>query len=123
MMTYYVSIALTKTSILLFYQRLFALHRNLLRAIWALHVLVLAFLVSGLCSTIFTFIAMESVWKPWVPPQSSRVDTDALGYSLGAINSGLDFALLLLPQRAVWKLQMGRRQKLLVSGAFFLGLM
>ena len=42
---------------------------------------------------------------------------------MGFLNAGVDFAVLLLPVRMVWGLQMRRRQKWAISGVFGLGLM
>lgn len=123
LMTSNISISLTKTSILIFYQRLFALHQNLTRTIWVLHILVVGYLITSICGNILVFDPVKGVWKPWTPHPSLAVNAIAMGYILGAINAFLDFLLLLLPQRAVWAMRMGRRQKLLVSGVFMLGAM
>lgn len=59
-----------------------------------------------------------------------QVDNDRLCYNNNAINkaSGVfniisDFAILILPMLPIWRLQMSRRNKILMSGVFATGLL
>ena len=118
---YNFSVAFTKISTLLFYRRIFELHKSLAVLLIALIVIVFCFLALVVWSTFFYYKLLEARWKPWIPHTTVMADERVLGYVLGIINSVLDVILLIIPQNIIWRLQWSGEKKLLVAGVFIVG--
>jgi hypothetical protein len=92
---------------------------------WALIVLSTLFYTAIFFLTLLSCRPIEGSWKPFqirsscINPDARR-DTD---YFSAPINLALDILLFILPQRVIWKLNMGSKQKILVASVFSIGLM
>lgn len=93
---------------------------------WICHVLIainLCFYISGLCIGIFGCVPREYTWNKDLPGGGHCVNSRANDLASSCINLILDIAILLLPQRAVWKLNMPFRRKIGVAFLFGVGIM
>lgn len=125
---YLVIISMTKTSILLFYYRLFGTpgarpgFRKLLHTTQAL---VLVWFIASVVPGIFRCHPLDDVWKPFVvsAPDVRRycIDNDVYYLSTSTFNIALDFWILVLPLSIVWSLQLSGRRKIGLSAIFLLG--
>ncbi|KAI9040230.1 uncharacterized protein KD926_008431 [Aspergillus affinis] len=118
-MMYTASVTLSKVSILLFYQRIFQIRKPFRIASWVVGFLVFGFFMSNEFGLIFSFSPVEAQWKVWLPYTTIQIKQFWL--ATGIINVVLDFIILCLPQPLVWKLKMGWKQRVLLSGVFCLG--
>ncbi|TVY30661.1 hypothetical protein LHYA1_G001155 [Lachnellula hyalina] len=115
---YNCSITSSKVSILLFYRRVFAIPAFQL-ATKIVGALVFGYFVSAVCGLIFAYNPIQSQWKFWLP--HTTIDNKTFWLAMGIINIFLDVVILCLPQTRVWKLQMTRYRKLLLSLLFLMG--
>ena len=118
---YFLNAALTKTSLLLLYYRIFGVAKRFRYALW-----ISAFLVLGYWTamTILAFLGCTPFARNWnkaIP--GSCVNLVAFFRWNGISNLLIDFLILLLPLPMVWRLNVGTRQKLELSGIFLLGLL
>jgi hypothetical protein len=113
-------IGVVKISILLLYRRVFSPIRWSIFdiAIVALIGLMVAFYGTSLIK-IFQCTPLEKIWNHTVPGRC--FDMYTLLNASGGFNFATDIIILLLPVRAVWKLQMDKLKKVLVL-AFTFGL-
>ena len=79
------------------------------------------FYVAVFFLVIFECTPREKIWNPLV--EGTCVNISATFIVTGAWNVLLDFAILLLPIRAIWLLQMPVRKKWQISAVFGLGLL
>ncbi|PLB53899.1 hypothetical protein P170DRAFT_460209, partial [Aspergillus steynii IBT 23096] len=112
---YALSVALTKLSILIFYHRIFEMHKTLSALISILMVVVVCYILIVTTLTIMDLALFGRKMPELVG------DATVFNYIVGIINSVLDVFILAIPQLTVWRLQWTRSKKLLVSGVFFLG--
>ena len=113
------SVTLSKVSILLFYQRIFQIRKPFRIASWIVGFLVFGFFASNEFGLIFSFSPVEAQWKVWLP--NTTIQIKQFWLATGIINVLLDVIILCLPQPLVWKLKMGWKQRILLSGVFCLG--
>ncbi|KAK1140232.1 hypothetical protein N8T08_010529 [Aspergillus melleus] len=118
-MMYVGSVTLSKVSILLFYQRIFQIRKPFRIASWIVGFLVFGFFASNEFGLIFSFSPVEAQWKVWLP--NTTIQIKQFWLATGIINVLLDVIILCLPQPLVWKLKMGWKQRILLSGVFCLG--
>ncbi|KAI1780981.1 hypothetical protein F4818DRAFT_397411 [Hypoxylon cercidicola] len=86
---------------------------------WTSHVLValnMAFYIAMFFGWTFSCSPVEKFWKPWV--SGTCVYIDVLN---GAFNLVTDLAILLLPQRVIWKLKLPTKKRIGVSTIFAIG--
>lgn len=91
---------------------------------WGTQVLIwtnLAFYIAIFFVVIFECTPREKIWNPLTP--GTCVDINATFIVTGAWNVFSDIAILLLPLRATWMLQMQTKRKWQVSGIFSAGLL
>jgi hypothetical protein len=74
------------------------------------------------------FIALQSACRPhaklWdLTLKGSCIDTTTLQLLTAVLNLTLDFVILLLPQKAIWELNMSSRKRLGVSVIFAVGIL
>ena len=122
-MMYSLGVAAVKTSILFFYRRLFGGHAVLQRIVRYFLIFQVAFAVASL-------IALALICRPvhawWVlEMRVSNCPTlrhiMVLYVSLRSVTVLCDVGMLLLPMRAVWRLQLPLRQRVGLLGVFALG--
>lgn len=119
---------MTKTSILLFYFRLFGTpgtRPGFRKVLYTTQALVVVWLVASLIPGTFRCHPIRAMWSPLVVDAPNvRVycinDTDYYIAS-SAFNVALDLWILVLPLPIVWKLQLSARRKVGLTGIFLLG--
>lgn len=109
-----------KLSILLQYMKIFvpAGTRNLMY--WGIQIVIwlnLAFYSIGTLVEIFACTPREKFWDVTITT-GHCIDRNAINVASSAVNSCSDFITLLLPQKAIWDLQMPLRRKLAISSVF-----
>ncbi|MCJ1466335.1 hypothetical protein MMC07_004954 [Pseudocyphellaria aurata] len=116
---YVPTIMMTKVSILLMYLRLFEPNRqtNFFTRfmIWTNVLFYLSILIAAIAGC----IPRRKIWRPWEPGKC--VDEVAILLVTAVFNTLSDLAILLLPIRCVWHLQLSPRQKLAISAVFAAG--
>jgi hypothetical protein len=68
---------------------------------------------------LFACSPMQGSWRPWTP--SKCIHFKVFWISMAAFNIVLDIALLVLPQLSLWKLQLSRQKRVMISMIFVLG--
>ena len=114
---------ITKASILLLYLRLFAPNHKAGIAYVIYIVISFNFLLylSQFIVTIAACIPREKIWNPTTPGHC--LDLNLSQEFSAAFNIVSDFVILILPLRAIWKLQMRKERKIQASAAFGFGLL
>ena len=118
--TYSSVTCIVKISLLMLYRRIFSLRAKWFQIAWWTNV--------GLVGVLFiVFIALtctqcKDLSTIWDSSGSCIPDQTMIATS-GFINAVIDSAILVLPLRMVWLLQMDRKQKVAICGVFGLGLM
>ncbi|KAG8530882.1 uncharacterized protein KY384_004239 [Bacidia gigantensis] len=121
-LTYGLVTTVAKLSILFLYKRVFNLRVRWFKiAWWMCFALSMA---NGFTLVIIslTSCAPHGPSNLWNHPQYCRFEI-ASPTAMGAINAVIDFALLVLPIRMTWTLQMSIKQKVAISSVFGLGLL
>ncbi|KAI4197259.1 MAG: hypothetical protein LQ350_006032 [Teloschistes chrysophthalmus] len=120
---YKLTIALTKTSILLLYLRIFPLRTPPLHTYRLLTHATIAFVLSytsaSIITTIFQCAPVARAWDREI--EGSCVDLTAFWFVNAVVNMGGDLVIFALPVPIVWKLQMGRGEKWGLLPIFGLG--
>ncbi|MCJ1226586.1 hypothetical protein MMC12_003239 [Toensbergia leucococca] len=118
LLTYSLAITLARTSILLFYHRIFPLR--------SFH--IATYIVGGICSawfiaetlvTIFQCRPTAGAWDASIKRKCLKFNS--LYYGIGISNLLVDILVLCLPLGMVWRLMLPVRKKVLVSAIFMLG--
>ncbi|KAL8798993.1 MAG: hypothetical protein Q9182_006227 [Xanthomendoza sp. 2 TL-2023] len=125
-LAYAILMGAARVSILLVYQRIFALQTRWFRiAWWTTMAIVLAYSLV-LFVVFLTQCSPHAINTLWLEPATCR---QAAGYSKlkgptigGFVNVAVDILVLLLPIRIVWILQMQTKRKILVCLLFALGI-
>ena len=119
---------MTKTSILLFYLRLFGTpgtRPGFRKLLYCTQVLVIMWFTGSLIPGIFRCHPIDNFWDPLVigAPNARHYCTNNNTYYLAssAFNVALDFWILVLPLSIVWTLQLSGRRKVGLSAIFLLG--
>ena len=125
---YLVIISMTKTSILLFYFRLFGTpgtRQGFKKLLNITQALVLIWFIASLITGIFRCHPIDVMWDPVAvaSPNIRKYCIDDAAYyvSTSAFNVALDFWILVLPLSIVWTLQLSARRKVGLSVVFLLG--
>ncbi|KAI0394538.1 hypothetical protein F5Y17DRAFT_427711 [Xylariaceae sp. FL0594] len=115
------SVALSKLSVLFLYRRIFPPVTRSWQSISShvLFFLVTAFWLISFFGVLFSYDPVYTQWQLWLP--HSNINIKAFYLSTAAIDAVLDIAILTLPQTMVWKVQISRRKRTLVSLVFLLG--
>ena len=82
-------------------------------------------MLSIVYQVIMVSLNVSACWpvsKIWDSPESCPTDFVNVAV-LGFVNMAIDLAILILPIRMVWSLQMSQKQKFAVTGVFGLGLL
>ena len=122
---YLVLTSITKTSILLFYFRLFGTHRRFKKLLYITQALVVVWFIASLIPAIIRCLPIHDSWNPSVVGSLDIRHYCIQGgdylIASSAFNVALDFWILALPLSVVWKLQLSTRRKVGLSGVFLLG--
>ncbi|KZZ87553.1 hypothetical protein AAL_08359 [Moelleriella libera RCEF 2490] len=114
--------ALIRTSILLFYQRLFAKANQWISvAIWTLLGLQLAYVITFEIIPGFACSPIQDGWEP-IRRLTSCTDFYIDGtIALYGVSLAFDIIILILPLRPIWNLQISTKKKLSISAILLLG--
>lgn len=120
----YYPIAMTtiKTSILLFYLRLFGARKWFRRLLYITQALVISWCIAAAAAAIFRCRPIRYGLLPFTEEVLSHCG-DIYLYSLvtSVFNVIFEFWILVMPLPVVWTLQLPRKQKVAVSCIFMLG--
>ncbi len=118
---YPITITLIKTSLLLFYFRLFGIHKGSRIAVYVTGVLSLGWCIGIIFAGALQCLPVKQCLNGVGPPITHNFSFESylLGYAIP--NVTLDFAILVLPISAVWNLVLTKRKKVAVSAVFLLG--
>ena len=114
-------ILVTKLSILLLYLRVFAPKRMIYIVI---HLLLWAnclFYTAGLLVEIFQCNPIRKAWRTFLP--GTRINQGTAQLASAVFNTFSDFAILILPMRAIWELKLPSGQKMGVLAVLGAGLL
>ena len=111
-------IATFKLSVLCLYRRIFP-SNVLKRWLIAIGLFVLLYSTAAVFVVIFQCYPIESNWDPTISGTCVNYGTYVL--VIGILNIASDIAILTLPLPSLWRLQMPRSQKWVLSGLFLLG--
>ncbi|QGA21805.1 hypothetical protein EYB26_009516 [Talaromyces marneffei] len=114
-----------KFAILLQYIELFAPARVNRKMYWACHGLLwtnILFYVTEVFVEIFRCHPIAKAWNLLITEGSCPVDFLILTVVAACINLASDIIILIMPQVCIWKLQMERKQKTLISILFFIAI-
>ena len=117
-LTYKISVASNKTSILLLYRRILA-QRTYQALVLALLWVVVLFAIATSIAGIFQCIPIDKAWNKDIKGHCYNL-VDAW-YSNAVFSIVTDILILMLPMHMVWGLQVQRREKLLLASIFGLG--
>lgn len=121
---YCITVFTIKLSILLQYLRIFAPMKTKDMIYWGIHTVIwlnLAYYLAGVFVEAFLCNPREKYWNVLLDT-GHCYNRDAINIVSGIINTVSDFAILLLPQKVIWKLQIPLKRKLAVSAIFLIGL-
>ncbi|CAI7663307.1 unnamed protein product [Penicillium manginii] len=116
---YFTTAVFTKMSLLLLYYRIFGVVRGFRWALYASCFLVIAYFISCTIVSIKSCAPVSKFWDPSLPGYC--IDEIAFFRWNGLANMLLDVLVLCLPYPMAWRLQTSVRQKLILTGIFFLG--
>lgn len=124
---YIIGVVTLKVAILLEWKNIFVPHGTRNFVFWAIHAMIWSCIFFYL-STIIAFnvacTPYEAFWNKLIEGNCDRVNPGFIDMSTGAIvNFVTDVVILLLPQRAIWRLNMSTRKKVGVSVVFSVGLL
>ncbi|KAK8128778.1 hypothetical protein PG984_009886 [Apiospora sp. TS-2023a] len=119
---YGVAICTVKLTILCLYRRVFSPSRSGLfdASIVALMVLLVGFYTATCLAKIWQCVPREKIWITSLPGKC--INISSLFDASGIVNTATDFGILLLPVKAVWNLNLKRRQKATVVLVFTFGI-
>ena len=116
-LAYFVALGLIKTSVLLFYARIFP-GKQLRMTLWMLFWFTWAWVIVFGITSILQCSPVHKAWDPLIPGDCVNLDRLVLGNAIPNITS--DIILVLLPVRLVWRLQLPRSQKIALCGVFLM---
>jgi hypothetical protein len=116
-MCYYLALGLTKTSIILQYQRVFHTKKFQI-ACRTLLAVVCCYTIWTIGSSIFACVPVRAFWTK-EPAQC--IDQFAMWYTNATINILTDFAIIILPMPVIKRLQLGKRPKYALMAIFAVG--
>ena len=117
LIAYYLSLGLTKSSILLQYHRVFPT-RKFQVACGCLFAVVICYTIWTVFSSIFACVPVRAFWTK---ERARCIDQFAMWFTNAAINITTDFAIIILPMPVIRRLQLGKRQKSALIGIFAVG--
>lgn len=115
---------LTKTAILLEWNRIFVPKGRRNTFFWASSVMGLvnvALYIAAITATALSCVPMEKLWHTWV--EGRCINRRSLDICTASFNLAIDIFILVLPQNVIWKLHMNKTQKIGVSMVFSVGIL
>ncbi|KAG9184959.1 hypothetical protein G6011_11789 [Alternaria panax] len=117
LIVYYLSLGLTKGSMLLQYRRIFPT-RSFQIANWLTVAIVIAYTIWTVFSSIFMCVPVRAFWTH---EKAICLNQFAVWFTNAAINITTDFAIIILPIPVIQKLNLGKRQKIGLISIFAIG--
>ena len=117
---YIPAIGLIKSSILLFYLRIFP-QKNVRMVIHGVQAIVAAWTVSITIAFLFQCAPVHKAWEFTIPGHCVVIKRVWLGNAIPNILT--DLAIIIIPLPLVWALQISRPQKYALCGIFLTGLL
>lgn len=115
------TLALIKTSICLFYIRIFSI-RSFRIAAQATMGIIIAWGVMVVLTAFLLCRPLAYNWDPTIPG-GTCANQDATFIAVGALDVVMDTLILILPLPTIWNLQIPRSNKIALSGIFGLGVL
>jgi len=116
--TYYITVSLTKMSILFLYLKLIPQHGYQI-ASWVLMVFVA---LTGLSCTLAGIFQCKPIERAWfIGIEGKCFDQVALFLANAGLNIAQDFLIYFLPLKPLWDLQLPRRQRIALIAIFTVG--
>ncbi|KAF2790309.1 hypothetical protein K505DRAFT_282840 [Melanomma pulvis-pyrius CBS 109.77] len=115
---YYLSLGLTKSSILLQYRRVFPTRRFQI-ACWLTMILVIVYTIWAVSGSIFACYPIRAFWTHEEPAKC--INQSAMWFTNAGVNILTDFIIILLPMPVVRSLNLGQRQKQVLIIVFGIG--
>ena len=119
-MTYTLTIAMVKISILLLYRRIFDI-RQFRTATLVVGIACVAWLIAALLCLAFQCHTEAERYDAASLFSDQCIDLKAYWAAVAGSNMGLDLIILCMPVYMVWNLKITMRQKVALSGIFALG--
>ncbi|KAF2501685.1 hypothetical protein BU16DRAFT_613535 [Lophium mytilinum] len=122
---YGITILFIKLSILIQWIRVFLTPASRGPMFWAFHALIWANIIFYVSCTFIEVWSCNPRAKIWTPllQGGKCLNTNAIAVSSGVFNTISDIAMVLLPQRVIWKLNMSRGRKIGLSAIFLFGIL
>ena len=120
---YPINIVTIKTSILLFYLRLFGTRKGFRRTLYATEALILAWFIATLFPAIFRCNPLQDAFEMDPAILAHCIHVNPYFITTSTVNVVLDFWVLAIPLSVFWTLQLSPRRKVVLSGIFLLGLL
>ncbi|KAH8725892.1 hypothetical protein GQ44DRAFT_796079 [Phaeosphaeriaceae sp. PMI808] len=117
LIVYYLSLGLTKCSIILQYRRVFTTRRFHV-ACWLVMAVVVAYSVWTVFGSIFACVPVRAFWTR---EPAKCINQFSMWFTNAAINILTDFAIIILPMPVIQSLNLARRQKQALMGIFAVG--
>ena len=118
--TYSLTIAMAKISILLLYRRIFAT-KAFRKATLILVVACIMWAIAAICCVIFQCRPVSGAWTPTDLFTEKCIDLRTYFQCISGAHMGFDIIILCMPLHMIYKLELPAAQKLMVSGIFMLG--
>ncbi|KAF2633299.1 hypothetical protein BU25DRAFT_327471, partial [Macroventuria anomochaeta] len=118
--TYNISLTITKISILLQYHRIFTL-REMRIPVYVALAIVSAWGITTLFTSIFSCVPVDASWKVTEQASATCVNRMALWYTNASVNIVTDILVAAIPVRGIWSLQIPKRQKTALLGILTIG--
>ncbi|KAL2860649.1 hypothetical protein BJX68DRAFT_90142 [Aspergillus pseudodeflectus] len=120
---YFTNAVLTKSSLLLLYQRIFGIVRSFRIALAISWFLIIGYFIACAIASIAGCLPVSYVWTRYkTPPGPGSCFNEVAFFRWNGIaNMLLDILMLILPLPMVWRMRMSRRRRLLLTGIFGMG--
>ncbi|KAK7734009.1 hypothetical protein SLS53_008004 [Cytospora paraplurivora] len=118
---YYSIVCPAKLSILLMYNRIFAISSSFRRQVYVLSVLLVLFWVACTIADIFNCWPVKWSWLNSLSPATHCFNFNLFWFSTGIIEALFDIAIIVLPTNMVRKVQMSLKRKIGLVTIFLLG--
>ncbi|GAP90656.1 putative integral membrane protein [Rosellinia necatrix] len=115
---YYISVSLTKVSIIVFYFRLFP-QQSYRAFLWAIMVVVLLTGIATSVAGVFQCDPIARSWNADIP--GTCFNQPALFFANGGLNIAEDLILYFLPIGILWNMNLPLRQRVALIGIFVIG--
>ncbi|KAL2854877.1 hypothetical protein BJY01DRAFT_243527 [Aspergillus pseudoustus] len=120
---YFTNAVLTKSSLLLLYQRIFGIVRPFRIALGISWFLIIGYFIACVIASIAGCLPVSYIWTRFEDPPGTGSCFDEVAFFRwnGIANMLLDILMLILPLPMVWRMKMSKRRRFLLTGIFGMG--